>query len=195
MNAGAFQKKVRCLPIKRLLLRGGALVNVSRFVPALVAVLDGLQPTGIFPVALDRLGILPALGLLAPYNAQLAVQVLNSGALEELGWVIAPAGRPKTGQAALRVLLEADGAQALQVEVAAGSLEVIPLPPGHSAKLTLQPSSGLDIGAGSGKTRKIDVWGGTVGLVVDARGRPLELPEDEVTRKSQVQQWFRDVGG
>ena len=182
-------------PIQRLLLRGGALVNVSRFVPALVAVLDSLQPTGIFPVALDRLGILPALGLLAPYNAQLAVQVLNSGALEELGWVVAPVGHPKTGQAALRVLLEADGAQALQVEVAAGSLEVIPLPPGHSAKLTLQPSPVFDIGAGSGKTRRIDVWGGTVGLVVDARGRPLELPEDEVARKSQVQQWFRDVGG
>ena len=51
----------------------------------------------------------------------------------------------------MRVYLEADGAQALEVDVAAGSLEVIPLPAGDSATLTLQPASMLDIGAGAGK--------------------------------------------
>jgi hypothetical protein len=188
-NGGAYTS------IRQLLLRGGALVNVARLGPMLLAVLDGLQPTGIFPVSLDRLGILPALGLLAAQNAQLAVQVLNSGALEALGWVIAPDGQAKMGQTAIRAKLEADGAQAMQVDVAGGSLEVIPLPPGDTAKLTLQPASMLDIGVGAGKTRKIEVWGGTVGLVIDARGRPLKLPKDVVTRKSQVQQWFRDVGG
>ncbi|MDX1402764.1 MAG: hypothetical protein R3245_12645, partial [Kiloniellales bacterium] len=62
-------------------------------------------------------------------------------------------------------------------------------------KLSLQPASTLDIGAGEGKRRKIEVSGGTVGLVIDARGRPLTLPDDDATRKSQVQQWFRDIGG
>lgn len=181
--------------MRRLLLRGGALVNVARLGPTLLAVLDGLQPAGVFPVSLDRLGILPALGLLAPHNAQLVVQVLNSGALEELGWVIAPSGRAKTGQVAMRVQLESDGAQALEVDVAGGSLEVIPLPPGGSARLKLRPASMLDIGAGAGKSREIEVWGGTVGVVIDARGRPLTLPDDEDTRKSQITQWLQDVGG
>ena len=181
--------------IRQLLLRGGALVNAERPGAVLLAVLDGLQPVGVFSVLLDRLGILPGLGLLAPYNAQLVVQVLNSGALEELGWVIAPRGRAKNGQTALAIQLEASDSQTMQVDVAAGSLEVIPLPPGDFAKLSLQPASTLDIGAGEGKRRKIEVSGGTVGLVIDARGRPLTLPDDDATRKSQVQQWFRDIGG
>lgn len=180
--------------IRQLLLRGGALVNAERPGPMLLAVLDGLQPVGIFSVLLDRLGILPALGLLAPHNAQLVVQVLNSGALEELGWVIAPRGQGKNGETALTIQLEASDSQTMEVDVAAGSVEVIPLPPGDSAKLNLQPASMLDIGSGEGKSRKIEVSGGTVGLVIDARGRPLTLPEDDDTRKSQVQQWFRDVG-
>jgi hypothetical protein len=181
--------------IRRLLLRGGALVNSARSGLTLLAVLDGLQPAGIFPVSLDRLGIIPAMGLLASHNAKLVIEVLSSGALEELGWVIAPTGQARAGQTAVRVHLEADGAQALEVDVAAGSLELIPLPPGDSAKLTLRPSSTFDIGAGAGKSRAIEVWGGTVGLMIDARGRPLKLPEDLDTRKSQIVQWRREVGG
>jgi hypothetical protein len=34
-----------------------------------------------------------------------------------------------------------------------------------------------------------------VGLIVDARGRPLQLPADPYARMAQVQQWLWDMGG
>ena len=35
-----------------------------------------------------------------------------------------------------------------------------------------------------------EVKGGLVGLIVDARGRPLRFPEDQDARLAQVRQWW-----
>jgi hypothetical protein len=72
-------------------------------------------------------------------------------------------------------------------------LEVLPLPPGQKATLQLQPRRGIDIG----RVRKsIPVEGGALGLIVDARGRPLarQLPADPELRRDQIQQWLWDMG-
>jgi hypothetical protein len=39
------------------------------------------------------------------------------------------------------------------------------------------------------------VSGGLVGLIIDARGRPLRLASDPEQRQVQMQQWLWDVGG
>jgi hypothetical protein len=178
-----------------LILRGGAFTNTPRPGQAILMALDALQPAGIFPVVMDRYALLPALGLLAVQNPKLVVQVLNGGVLEDLGWVIAPTGRGQAGEMVLNVRMESPGTGTLQIEVAYGTLEVLPLAPGQTAQLTLQPARRLDVGAGPGRARKVTVHGGTVGLIIDARGRPIQLPEDEDARRSRVQQWLWDVGG
>jgi hypothetical protein len=38
------------------------------------------------------------------------------------------------------------------------------------------------------------VLGGLVGLIIDARGRPLVLPSDPTKRRERVQQWLWDMG-
>ena len=43
---------------------------------------------------------------------------------------------------------------------------------------TCEPARGFDLGAGNGKKVTHEVRGGTVGLIIDGRGRPLGLPED-----------------
>jgi len=35
------------------------------------------------------------------------------------------------------------------------------------------------------------VQGGVVGVIVDARGRPLQLPAEPTTRLSRLQEWLR----
>jgi hypothetical protein len=158
-------------------------------------VLDALQPKGIFALAVDRHGILPALGLLSPHNPRLVVQSLEGGVLDDLGWVIAPVGRARPGQVALNVRMESEATGTLQIEVAYGTLEVLPLAPGHEAELKLRPTRRFDVGFGPGKGRKIRVHGGDVGLVIDARGRPLQLPDDETERRNLARQWLWDLGG
>ena len=81
-------------------------------------------------------------------------------------------------------------------EVPYGSLAVVPLLPGERAALTLRPEQGLDIGAGAGKaaTPQFEIEGGAVGIVVDARGRPLELPTDVDRRQARLLDWFQSTG-
>jgi hypothetical protein len=42
---------------------------------------------------------------------------------------------------------------------------------------------------------KAQVEGGALGLVIDARGRPIVLPAEAERRRAQVQKWYWDIGG
>jgi hypothetical protein len=59
----------------------------------------------------------------------------------------------------------------------------------------LRPARRFDIGMGPGEGGKVDVLGGLVGLVVDARGRPFRLPTDSDQRRRLLNRWIWDVGG
>ena len=48
---------------------------------------------------------------------------------------------------------------------------------------SIEPERGFDCGAGPGKPIERQVRGGTVGLILDARGRPLTLPPATLTLK------------
>jgi hypothetical protein len=51
-----------------------------------------------------------------------------------------------------------------------------------------------DMGAGLGNPvqRKID--GGVSGIILDARGRPVTLPQDKTERKKMLLRWYRALG-
>jgi hypothetical protein len=161
----------------------------------LLTVLDALEPTGIFALAIDKYGVLPALGWLALYEPLATVQTLEGGAMVELGWVVALDGQATPGQQAIRVVVDSESKGHLEMDVAAGDLELLPLAPGEEAELTLKPARNFDIGFGRGRGKRVTVTGGAVGLVIDARGRPIPLPQDDMTRRSLLQQWHGDMGG
>jgi hypothetical protein len=52
------------------------------------------------------------------------------------------------------------------------------------------PERGFDMGAGPGKPVTRTVRGGTVGLILDARGRAIEVPEEEAARRATIQRWL-----
>ena len=182
-------------PFKMLLVRGSLFANAPRSGQSMLLLLDALQPTGIFSIALDQYSILPALGTLAVEEPSAVVQVLETEILSNIGWVIAPTGKGQIGKTALHITIEMDGA-VFEDEVEYGRIENIPITPGKSAKITISPTSRFDIGFGPGNGTTTTVYGGTVGgLVVDARGRPLTLPDDEADRRSLVRKWLWDLGG
>lgn len=178
-----------------LLARGSTLTQVPRLGQAVLLLLDALTPTGIFAVALDQYGALPALGSLATMAPLAAVQALAGGVLADMGWVIAPTGRAQPGQKVMHVVMESAETARLEIEVAFGSLEVLPLSPGQEASVTVQPEKRFDIGHGPGKGTKLTLRGGDIGLIIDARGRPLRYPTDDQQRQEMLQQWLWDMGG
>jgi hypothetical protein len=83
----------------------------------------------------------------------------------------------------------------LDAEVAFGTVETLPLMPGQTAAVMLQPISQLDIGAGPGQSRKLTIEGGQMGLIIDARGRPVIRADSLEERRRQVARWLLSIGG
>jgi hypothetical protein len=67
----------------------------------------------------------------------------------------------------------------------------IPLEAGKQATIVVEPARGFDCGAGPGKPVEREIRGGTVGVILDGRGRPLKLPEQESERRQLLGQWVR----
>ena len=181
-------------PLRLVIARGSIFTDLHRYNQVLLTMLDALQPSGMFAVAVDTYGILPALGVLAAHEPLAAVQTLEGNVLSSLGWVVVPHGRGQPGQKMLQVVMETEETE-LEVEVEYGTIETLPLAAGQSAKVTLQPLRRVDIGFGPGQGHTVTIRGGAVGLVIDARGRPLTLPIEEDERQTLLRQWLWDIGG
>ncbi len=52
------------------------------------------------------------------------------------------------------------------------------------------PAKTFDVGEGPGKPKEATVIGGIAGILLDARGRPLYLPEDDAQRRDLLYKWF-----
>ncbi|MBU1920852.1 hypothetical protein KKG66_08400, partial [bacterium] len=72
-----------------------------------------------------------------------------------------------------------------------GELRLIPFAPGEEMKVKIKPAKGFDLGAGSGKEIEATLHGGVVGLIIDTRGRPLQLTPDTPDRVAKIQQWSK----
>ncbi|HUH98874.1 MAG TPA: glutamate mutase L [Anaerolineales bacterium] len=178
-----------------ILAGGGALGDAPTAGQSLLLLLDAIQPTGLTTIILDKNDLLPMLGAAAARNSIMPVQVLESGAFQSLGTVVSVVASASYGSLVARARLTYDDGHEAQAEIKSGGLELLPLPDGQSAKLTLQPSRGADVGFGQGRSGSVRVSGGAMGVVMDGRGRPLILPEDPVRRRELFKKWLWTVGG
>lgn len=178
-----------------ILVSGGGIVHMPRPGQALLTVLDGLQPLGISTILLDVNRATPALGAVAGVKPLAAASALEAGTLVSLGTVISPLGRGRSGETILKVKIMYEDGGKLDVEAHYGEIEIWPLLPGQHATLELRPGRRFDIGLGPGRGGAVHAIGGLVGLIVDARGRPLTLPDNPDQRHRLLNRWLWDVGG
>lgn len=182
-------------PFGLILASGGPLGDAPTLGQSLLLLLDAVQPVGITYVMLDRSSLLPLLGVAAEKNNLLPVHVLESGALQNLGTVVSVSSGAGYGTPVVRARIQYPDGNEARAEVKLGGLEVLPLGAGQSAKLFLQPLHRADIGNGPGRTWNGVVNGGMLGVVIDARGRPLTLTADPVRRRELMKKWQWTLGG
>jgi len=178
-----------------ILAGGGALSDAPTAGHSLLLMLDALQPVGVTTVILDQNNLLPILGAAAGRNNLLPVQVLDSGAFMSIGTVVSPVVSAAYGAPILRARLAYEDGTEARTELKFGALEILPLPSGQAARLSLQPLGRADAGFGPGRAGTIPVSGGTLGVVFDGRGRPLNLPSDAVRRRELIKKWYWTLGG
>lgn len=161
---------------------------------AALLLIDGLEPWGVTTLALDRNSLVDVLGAVAVLDPVAAVKTTMQDAFLNLGTVIAPRGHGRPGQTAVRIKITTADEEIDEVEVAYNTLELIPLAPGQKATVEIRPASQFDIGLNQpGRAAKTEVEGGLLGIIVDARGRPLRFPADDEERQEQLQTWFENL--
>ncbi len=178
-----------------LFASGGPLTDGTTPGQNLLLLLDAIQPVGITQVLLDRYNVLPLLGVAASWNAILPVHVLESGAFQNLGTTVSVVSDAHYGTPVLRVRLRYEDGNEARLEIRQGALETLPLTVGQTARLSLQPLRRADVGFGPGQSKTVTVNGGALGVVIDARGRPIPLPADPVRRRELFQKWLWTLGG
>ncbi len=169
---------------------GGVLSHSPRRQQAALMMIDGFQPEGLTELTVDSIFMMPQLGVLSTVHEDAALQVFNKDCLIRLGWCIAPVTtrRSKPGQTCMTVEIRSAGATERH-EVRVGDLIVVPLEAGQRATITASPAKGYDLGLGPGNTVVREIGGGLVGIVLDGRGRPLELPADQGRRVDLLRAW------
>ena len=170
---------------------------------AALVLLDGLRPPGVTQLALDPWGICGPLGTLAGDEVDEGMETLRDDLLVPLGTaVVARGGKP--GQLAFRARLHRSGwPESPRVEVRAGSVAVIPLERGGSGDLELELGKGVQVGEPHKARRvRVAVTGGAVGVILDARDDPIQLPARPGDARTLIQSWRdalrregRQVGG
>ncbi len=179
-----------------ILASGAILTQAPTAGQALLMVLDGIQPTGVTTLVLDQNNLVASLGAAGSITPVLPVQVLESGAFLNLGTVISPVSSAKAGTSILRIRLISQDGDENKYEIKQGSLTVLPVPSGRRVRVHFEPIHDTDIGLkriGAGSS--LNIVGGVLGLVIDARGRPLVLPADPSRRRDQLKKWLWTFGG
>jgi hypothetical protein len=152
--------------------------------------IDAFEPEGITTLAKDSIFMMPHLGVLAQVHPQAAIEVFERDCLVYLGTCIAPTGTASPEKRCFSFRITGSGLNETG-EIRVGEMRKIPLDAGKTATIVVEPARGFDCGAGPGKPIEKAIRGGTVGVILDGRGRPLKLPDDETERRQQLSQWVR----
>ena len=192
---GRFKSRSGLLPPFEPILAGGAAITgAATLGQRLLMLLDGLQPSGIATLALDQYNLLAMLGASVEANSLLPVQVIDSGALAYLSTVISPSSTASYGTPIVRVKLIREDGSEMTSEVRMGNLHILPLENRQTARLQLRPLQRADVGLGPGRAGEVEVTGSSMGIVIDARGRPLRLPADAGQRRALAKKWLATLG-
>ena len=168
---------------------GGALSHAPRRVQAALMLLDAFQPEGVTRLTVDSIFMMPHLGVLTEVHPEAAHEVFEKDCLIHLGTAIAPVGSAKDGTRCVSVRLTPEDGEPVEAQVNFGDIKALPLEVGARASAFIKPERGFDVGAGPGKEYETEVQGGLSGVIVDCRGRPLVLPDNDGKRVESLKKW------
>jgi uncharacterized protein (TIGR01319 family) len=180
---------VDMMSLELLVGSGGVLSHAPRRQQAAMMLIDGFQPEGVTRLAVDSIFMMPQLGVLSTIHPKAATEVFEKDCLIHLGTCIAPAGHAKEGRTAMKVRASLPGGDQ-ELELLYGQMTVLPLGVGETAQVRVEPARSMDVGKGRGDTFETEVSGGVVGIILDTRGRPLQMPGDASARVRMLREWF-----
>lgn len=173
---------------------GGILSHAPRRIQSMLMMIDSFQTEGFTRLAVDSIFMMPHLGVLASVHPEAAMQVFERDCLLKLGTCVALVGEGKTGQKCADVSVEFNTSRTpINESISYGDIRLIEMNENEEATVTVTPTKAFDVGDGKGKSVSKKVKGGLVGLVIDARGRPLRIPLSVSERQKVLGTWYQTM--
>ncbi|MBI5705982.1 MAG: glutamate mutase L [Armatimonadetes bacterium] len=193
---------VKMMALDMIIGSGGVLSHAPSRAQSALMMMDAYQPEGITMMTVDSIFMMPHLGVLSEHFYDAAREVFERDCIVRVGTCIAPVGVAKEGEPCVSVK-----GQGIDVSVPFGEIKVVPLPD-EVAELTVTPAKNFDVGAGKGnavnvkrfdatrgqRSQTTNLIGGTVGLMIDARGRPFSVDFSTPNRIQKLKSWLGAMG-
>ena len=178
-------------PIDLIVCTGLTFARSPRLVQAAVCGLNGYMPSGYCQLAVDRPGVFAMCGALMATGVDVAVEPY----LVHVATALSCEGTAKFGSDALSVEVTPQESDPIHRRVAFGAMERITWDVSSPAHIKAWPIGKLDTGGGRGRATALrnEITPGVAGLIIDARGRPLEWPADQSLRRATLLQWFQST--
>ncbi|MFO0827790.1 MAG: glutamate mutase L [Phycisphaerales bacterium] len=173
-----------------LVASGGVLSHAPRMEQTAALLVDSFEPEGFTTLAKDSIFMMPHLGVLAGVHPDAAMHVFERDCLVILGTCVAAKGEGKRGKPCFSYRIRPQSGNPIEGSLAVGDVRLVRLA-GETCEVEVMPDRAFDVGAGPGKTVTRTVKVGTVGLVLDARGRPLPLPENHAECRALMSAWTK----
>lgn len=202
---GALWDERPSAPYDYVIAGGGVLAHAPHPGLAALTILDALQPDSDETVLavelhLDTLGLLGACGALAFAAPDSALLLFERDLLRNmpLATCVVVLGGGRAGEVAVEAELQEVGGEPRRVAVGHGQIARLALPPGSAGTLTLRPGAGVRIGRNPPgvevSSNPAAISGSALGVIIDARGRPLRLPDDPLARQQVLWDWLVALG-
>jgi uncharacterized protein (TIGR01319 family) len=169
---------------------GGLLSHAPDRIQSMQILNDAWQPEGVTWMFQDSVFMMPHLGVLSTVYRDAAWNIFDKDCLVRLGTVVAPKGAAQLGTEVLKISMEMPDGSTLEESVMGGEIKRIMIPEAVTVKAIIQPGRNFDMGLERGQEIEAEIMGGVGGIVLDGRGRPLELPEDIGERVNILRKWF-----
>ena len=134
--------------------------------------------------------MMPHLGVLSTVHRDAAWNIFDKDCLVRLGTVVAPRGAVQSGSEVFKITMEMPDGSTLEESVNGGEIKRIMIPETVTVNATVHPGRNFDMGMERGNEIEAEIMGGIGGVILDGRGRPLELPEDAGDRVKALRSWF-----
>lgn len=176
---------VKMMALDMVIGSGGVLSHAPRRAQSALMMMDAYQPEGVTMLTVDSIFMMPHLGVLSVHHYEAAKEVFERDCIVKCGHCIAPVGTAKPGDPCVTVSYNGNSHA-----VPFGKILVLPLAQGEFVEATIEPAKGFDVGEGKGKAVRCKLEGGTVGIIIDTRGRPFDITLDAPGRIENLREWL-----
>ncbi len=184
------QSLVDNMRLDLLIASGGVLSHAPRMQQTVAMLIDAFEPEGFTALAKDSIFMMPHLGVLAEVHPRAALEVFEKDCLVYLGTCVAARGIAKPGTSCFSYRISGKALNETGT-MRFGDLKRFSLGEGETAQAVVEPTRHFDLGGGPGKKVEREIRGGAIGLILDGRGRPLELPPDGDACRAATTRWVK----